>query len=800
MDKAGRILEFEKIRGQLRNFTLTVPGDQMAADLKPSTNLEKVIALQGETSEAAGIILQKNLSFQGCGDLMPYLKRAERGGILNQTELKAIEIFLRSLERVKTYFFRENEMKERFPRLHKFVMEFKIFPDLTSQLEKCLDSKGEIRDNASPRLSSLRSEEKRLQEKIRRSLESFLKAPQYQKYLQENIVTVRHDRYVLPIKQEYRNRFPGVVHDQSASGVTLFIEPLPVLELNNRLRGIKGSIEDEIEKILQKLTQLVSINSEAVISAYEAYGMLDFVLARGHLSISHRAREPLFNKRGYLSIIKGRHPLLPVRSAVPVDVHLGGDFNTLVITGPNTGGKTVTLKTIGLFALMAQCGLHIPADAGTDLGIFEGVWCDIGDEQNIEQSLSTFSGHMMNIIEILQKSGSSSLVLLDELGSGTDPSEGSALAMAILDELHSRGARTVATTHINELKVFAHLNEGMENASMEFDPLTLSPTFRLLIGVPGQSNALTVAGMLGMSSEIIDKARSYISKEFLDLEEVVSGLVEERRKLSQDSGKIEAIKMEMATLLREIEEEKESLKQKRREILKKARDEAGEIVRTIEKKTGEILKALHRIEREKSGREALALGEESRKEMKTLKEELRAHEIREEMQRKPLKRDEIREGQAVYVKSLRCPGEIIRINSDEEIQVQAGVFRINTGLYDLEVYNKKDELKEKQLKKKEEVAKSRALMWEKSGSVSHKLDLRGLNLEEAIIKVEKHLDDAILAGLDRIDLIHGKGTGRLRSGLQEYLQGRNHLQSYRLGDQGEGGSGVTIVYLKKTGE
>ena len=798
MDKAGRILEFEKIRGQLRHFTVTVPGAQMVADLKPFTNMEKIVALQGETSEAAGIILQKNLSFQGCGDLMPYLKRAERGGILNPAELKAIEIFLRSSERVKTYFSRENEMKERFPRIYKLVMEFKIFPELTTQLEKCLDITGEIRDNASSRLSSLRSEEKRLQEKIRRSLESFLKAPHYQKYLQENIVTVRHDRYVLPIKQEYRNRFPGVVHDQSASGVTLFIEPLPVLELNNRLRGIKGSIEDEIEKILQKLTHLVSVNSEGIVSACEAYGELDFILARGQLSISHRAREPLFNQNGYLSIVKGRHPLLPAESAVPVDVHLGGEFNTLVITGPNTGGKTVTLKTIGLFTLMAQCGLHIPADNGTDLGIFEGVWCDIGDEQDIEQSLSTFSGHMMNIIDILRKSGSSSLVLLDELGSGTDPSEGSALAMAILDELHSRGTRTVATTHINELKVFAHLKEGMENASMEFDPLTLSPTFRLLIGVPGQSNALNVAGMLGMSSEIIAKARSYISKEFLDLEEVVSGLVEERHKLSQDSGKIETMKMEIAALLREIEVEKESLRQKRKEILKKARDEAGEVVRATEKKTGEIIKALHRVEREKSGREALQLGEESRKEMKALKEEFRADEIREEMQRKPLNRDEIREGQHVYVKSLRCPGEIIRINSDQEIQVQAGVLRINTGLYDLEVNHKNDVLKEKQLKKKEEGSKSRALMWEKSGSVSHKLDLRGLNLEEAIIKVEKHLDDAILAGLERIDLIHGKGTGRLRSGLQEYLQGRKDLQSYRLGDQGEGGSGVTIVNLKKT--
>ena len=672
MKKTMRILEFEKIREQLQKFTLTVPGAQKVAAMHPLTSIGEITVRQQETSEAAGIILQKNINFRGSSDLMPLFTRAERGGLLGPSELKEIENFLRALESLKNYFLKESEMEERFPRIFKLVQGMQIFPHLTLELEKCLTQGGEIKDSASGLLFSLRSEERSLQGKIRQTLESYLRTPHYQKYLQENIITMRHERYVLPVKQEFRRQIPGVVHDQSASGVTLFIEPLPVLELNNRLRGIKGRIEEEIEKILRRLTTLISNHYPGIISSYEAYGELDYILARGRLSVLHKAREPSLNNRGIIVISKGRHPLLPPEEVVPGDVHLGRDFNTLVITGPNTGGKTVTLKTIGLFTLMAQCGLHIPAAKGTELGIFEDVWADIGDEQNIEQSLSTFSGHMLNIIEILSKAASSSLVLLDELGAGTDPSEGSALAMAILEELHSRGVRTVATTHINDLKVFAHLKEGMENASMEFDPLTLRPSFKLLIGVPGQSNALNVAERLGMPRELTARARSYMRKEFLDLQEAVSGLVEERHRLSADHEKIKELKIELEILSAEITAEKEALKQRRAEMLRKAREEAAEIVRVTRRKTDEILHRLNRAEKENTPAEALVLGQEARQDLKEIQEEIQYALDQEAGEGIPLELEEAREGQEVYIKSLRCRGTIVWALSAGDIQVQAG--------------------------------------------------------------------------------------------------------------------------------
>lgn len=798
MNKAMRILEFEKIREQLRNFTLTVPGALKVEALYPLTVLEKIAGLQQETSEAVGVILQKSVGFKGCGDLMLSLKRAERGGILGPSELKEMENFLRALESLKSYFLNESEMETRFPRLFNLVKEIKIFPHLTSELERCLTLQGEIRDSASNLLSTLRWEERRLQEKIRHSLESYLRKPHYQKYLQENIITVRHDRYVLPVKQEFRSQIPGVVHDQSASGVTLFIEPLPVLELNNCLRGIKGQSEEEIEKILRKLTALIGAHYDAIVFSYQSYGELDFILARGHLSLSYRGREPLLNSRRAIVIFGGRHPLLPAQEVVPVDVHLGGEFSTLIITGPNTGGKTVTLKTIGLFALMAQCGLHVPAAKGTEFGVFEDIWADIGDEQNIAQSLSTFSGHMLNINEILAKASSSSLVLLDELGAGTDPSEGSALAMAILDELHSRGIRTVATTHINELKVFAHLRQGMENASMEFDPQTLRPSFKLLIGVPGQSNALNVAEKLGMPRELTAKARSFVRKEFLDLEEIVSGLVEERHKMSVDNEKIREMKEEMALLLQELKEEKKELEQKRREILKNARQEAGGIIREAQRKTEEILRKLNRAEQEKTGREALVLGQEARKELQAVREEAGGHELREEERGRPLELDEVQEGQDVYIKNLRCAGKITRVLSTGEIQVQAGTLKISTVLDDLQKYDGAKREREKGAReRKDKPYGDQALLWEKSTAVSQRLDLRGLTLEEAILKVEKHMDDSILANLDKIEIIHGKGTGKLRRGLHLYLENKEQVENYRIGGEGEGGNGVTIVSFKK---
>ncbi len=797
MEKALRVLEFEKIRERLGSYTVTATGAQKVVALFPFTAIEKVSAMQQETSEAVSLILQKGLNFQGCGDLLPLFERAVRGSILNPFELEACLDFLRAVELLKAYFSQQENVKERFPLLLNLVHKCRVFPHLTAELQRCLNQHGGINDSASSMLAALRAGEIKVLERINQSLTAYLHTPQYRKYLQENLITVRAGRHVLLVKQEYRNQVPGIVHDQSASGATLYIEPLPAVELNNRLQEIKRKIEAEIEQILRRLTLLVGANVEEIKNSYHLYGELDFILARGHLSLAYAGREPLLNDRGFIDIIGGRHPLLPPGIVIPIDVHLGRDFNTLVITGPNTGGKTVTLKTIGLFTLMSQCGLHIPAKRGTELGVFAGVWADIGDEQDIVQSLSTFSGHMHNIIQILREAGPSALVLLDELGAGTDPSEGSALAMAVLTELHSRGAKTVATTHINELKVFAYQRGGMENASMEFDLQSLSPTFRLLIGVPGQSNALTVVQKLGMAPEIIDRARSYMRKELLNLEEVVSGLMEEKQRYTQDYEKAKESKAKLHYLLQELQKEKEELGRQKREVLARARQEAREMVRSVQRKTEGVFKRLKKAERLQPNKRTLQVIQETRQELKVLREKYNEKIDREGAGGSPLSSQEIKIGQAVYIRSLQCPGKILRVFSGGDIQVQAGALKINTTRDDLEKLKETNEkaVKSGRARKGEVSPGNLALLWEKS-AVSRSIDLRGLTLAEAVLRVEKHLDDSILANLSEMEIIHGKGSGKLRQGLHLYLADKEGVVSFRLGGEGEGGSGVTIVRLQ----
>jgi len=797
MEKTVRMLQFDKIKQRLQGYTLTPAGAERAASLQLLTVPGQVRVLQRQTAEAVAVIRQGLARMERCEEIRPYLKRAERGGLLGPDELFKIMTLLKGIKALKNSFLGDSSLAERFPLITELVSRMEVFTGILSELERCLTGRGEISDSASSYLLSLRKEEKRVQEKIRSTLDSYLRNPQYQKFLQENIVTLRQDRYVLPVKQEFRHHIPGVVHDQSSSGLTLYIEPLPALELNNRLREIRAREEEEIEKILRKLTALVGSRSSEITESFVLYGEVDFILARGHLAVSYEGREPFINEGGYIDIKAGRHPLLPPDEVVPTDIHLGREFDILVITGPNTGGKTVALKTVGLFVLMSQSGLHVPAGAGTDLGVFETVWADIGDEQDIEQSLSTFSGHMVNIIEILKRADSSSLVLLDELGAGTDPSEGAALAMAILDDLYRRGIKTIATTHINEIKVFAHQREGMENASMEFDASTLSPTFRLLIGVPGQSNALTIAEGLGLSAELTGRARSFMRREFLDLEEVVSDLVEERRKLLRDSGEMEAMKQEVGFHLRELEEEKEKIKQKKKEILRKAREEASSLVRSAKKKTDQIVKKMHSAEREKPASQAFAIAEHSRKELKELGKE---YEVEEDWQDhlKEVGLQEIAEGDVVFIRSLRCRGEVIAVLSEKEIHVRAGSLKVNTELSDLGIpAGDRPQRAGPGCFKQDVSAKSSDLLGEKSELIRPTLDVRGLNLEEAAMKVEKYLDDSLLAGLEKVEIIHGKGTGRLRQGLHRYLAAKGDIESYRLGSENEGGSGVTIVYFKK---
>ena len=593
------------------------------------------------------------------------------------------------------------------------------------------------------------------------------------------------------------------MHGQSASGQTLFIEPLPIMDLNNRLQGVRVKIENEIERLLRELSALIRRNGESILLNYQAYGEIDLILARGKFSLQYAGNEPQLNERGYISIRGGRHPLLPPEEAVPVDLYLGDEFYTLLITGPNTGGKTVTLKMAGLFVLMAQCGLHLPARPGSEISLFDGIWADIGDEQDIAQSLSTFSGHMRNIIEIINNAGSRSLVMLDELGAGTDPSEGSALAMAILDELHRRGVRTVATTHINDLKIFAHLHPGMENASMEFDAETLKPTFRLLIGVPGQSNAINVAAKLGMPGAVLEKACSYMRKELLNLDEAVSDLVNAKQKLSRETLEMEEIKEELASRRDGLIDQLSALEQRKKEILARAREEAREMLRSTKHKTDEMIKRLDAAAKEENRSKGQRMAEETRRQVReiydagTLAEPYWKRGEDEGIEKIGL--EQLKAGEAVYVRSLGTMGEIQRVVSAGEIQVCVGTLKVWTGIKDLGMIQGKFQRPggAKENSGKEEKRTDQTLMWDKTAEIRPRIDLRGLTLEDAILKVDKHLDDSILAGLDQLVIIHGKGSGRLREGLRIYLQRKDMDKSIRSGLEGEGGSGVTIVTLVK---
>ncbi len=807
MQKIAQQLEFEKIIERLCNYPTTPLGLEEAKRLEPLHDPQKIAELQAETTEGLKALQRGKLTINACQDILQYVKRARKGSLLTAAELREVGDFLKTIHQLKPAFLKEEGVEEVYPRLWRKVSALTVLPQVVAAIDQAISPHGEVRDQATPLLSSLKKQGRALQEKIRKTLDSYVQSPGYGKYLQDRIITVRQNRYVLPLKQEFRHHIPGVVHDQSSSGMTLFVEPFPVLELNNKLREVDGKVEEEIERILRKLTFFISAHDQDLENNYYGYAELDFIMARGYLSQSYRGMEPTMDPAGNLEIFQGRHPLIPEHEVVPIDVRIGKDFKTLVITGPNTGGKTVTLKTIGLFALMFQSGLHLPAEAGTSMGVYQAVMADIGDEQDIEQSLSTFSGHMSNIIPIihgLEKQRGPLLILLDELGAGTDPQEGSALAMAILDYLHLFDTRTIATTHINDLKVFAHMRAGMENASMEFDPHSLAPTFRLLIGIPGQSNALIIARQLGLSENLVEKARSFMKKEFLDLEQAVSGLVEERKKMSVDAQTLEDKKRLLEKRLEDSAKQWAELKSKRKEYLNQARQEAKAILREAQVKASEALRSIQLAEKEKEKKKHSSMIEASRRQLKALHDQLDVslqREDRETAEYDPVNFEELEKGSPVFIKSLRTRGEVIRLASAEDIQVQVGALKINTTLEDLgmektagtKLANEKDPGPGKTSEK----SGAGALLWQKCASTKPHVDLRGLTLEEALSQLEKYLDDSLLAGLDAVVIIHGKGTGRLRQGIHQHLESWGRSGHYRLGEEDEGGSGVTVVTLRQ---
>lgn len=780
-----KLLEFDKVKQIASKYAVSDLAKTLLLDLKPVADEQMVKKMQRETTE--GVILLKagmNLPVDELPDVRKSIKRASIGGILSPGELLSIAAIMRVSRLMKKAWY--DKGLTDCTVIESIMEKIHLFSSIEERITKIVLSEEEISDDASPRLFSLRKEKKVLLQKAKEKLEFYISSPHYQKFLQEPIITVRNGRYVIPVKQEFRNSIPGVVHDQSASGMTIYVEPMPVLQINNEIRRLGIEENKEIERILKELTVKIADISEYLEETFEAIIRLDFILAKAKFSIDIKGIEPEFNTKGYIRIKKGRHPLLK-GEVVPIDIYLGDDFTILVITGPNTGGKTVSLKTVGLFALMAQSGFHLPCEEGTEMSIFTSVFADIGDEQSIEQSLSTFSAHMKNIKEIVDRANSKSLVLLDELGAGTDPTEGAALAMAILDYFLKIGARVIATTHYSELKAFAYSRDGMENASVEFDLETLSPTYRLSIGIPGKSNAFEIAKRLGLKREIIELGRSFLKMEDIRMEDMLQEIELERKRIRYEREEIEKLKESFLHKLKDLEEEREKLRKCEERIIEKAREKARDIIERARKEAEGVFEKLRELEAQDTKRIRDRIAEEVRKKLRKAREE---YGTKEKPLVKKAKRniaEPLKPGDTVMVESLNQQGFILSMDEKgKNALVQIGAMKINLPVESL--------VKLEQEKKNDRPGATYSLLaMEKTKEVSKQIDVRGLTLEEALLKVEKYLDDASLAGLSNAVIIHGKGTGVLRKGIHDMLRTRKDIKSFRPGNMNEGGLGVTVV-------
>lgn len=786
-----KVLEYDQIRHKLAEKTISPLGRKMAEEIVPVSDFQMVFRRQKETGEARLICSKNAFTPSPVEDINTFLTRVGKGASLSGAELSVILTFLKAVRRWEV-FFKDKDQSELYPALCEMAGQINSCPELLSALERSIDPEGNLMDTASPELASLRRKKNSLQNKIRDKLDDYLRSSSYRRYLQESLVTIRSGRYVLPVKQEYRQNIQGVVHDQSASGATVFIEPLPVVNMQNEVTSLQRREEQEIERILIMLSAKVGAECEKLSLNRSVYSELDFVVARGRLSLEMGGSEPRIyqdNKAG-IYLENAKHPLL-TGEKVPLHLELGDQVQTLVVTGPNTGGKTVALKTIGLLTIMAQSGLHIPAGKETKLTIFDKVRADIGDEQSIAQSLSTFSGHMRNIIEIINESGPRTLILFDELGAGTDPSEGSALAMAILGELTGREALTVATTHINELKLFAQVQEKMQNAAMEFDPDTLTPTYRLLQGVPGQSNAFYIASQLGLPEDVLEKAKTFVHRSHDQVESVIASLVEDQQRFHRDSRQAEIDRSRAELLMEELEKERELLKARREDILTEAREEARDMVKKTKTKTDQLIRELRTLKSETGKQDTLARAEQARQELNELRKETNESEEMEDRAEFGLKEEDLADGVTVYVRSLKQKGEVISFDKEEAL-VQVGAMKVHLPLQELRL--------EKEVAKKEtgdlQSKSPGSYSVSKDISIKNSIDLRGLNLDEARPLVDKLLDNALWAGLNRVDIIHGKGTGKLKQGLRSYLKEHPLVTAFRGGSSSEGGEGVTVVELK----
>lgn len=790
-DKTLRVLEYNKIIEKVAENAESELGKEMVRSIKPSTDIREVQYLQNETEEALKLLIKKGRPpLYGIQDISRELKLAEIGGVLTPGGLLKVSDSLRVTRGLKSYLKEaRDEGITDYPILQELIDSLRVFRDIEDEINNAIISEEEISDNASPALKSIRRQIINKNESIRNKLNSIISSQKYTKYLQDSIVTMREGRYVVPIKAENKRFFQGIVHDQSSSGATLFIEPMAVVELNNELRELEIKEREEIERILRELTSLVADKVEFIRHNLKTLKRIDYIFAKGKYALEIDGINPVLNSEGYINIKKGRHPLLDPKTVVPIDVYIGKDFNTLVITGPNTGGKTVTLKTVGLLTIMAQSGLHIPAEFNSEIGVFEKVFADIGDEQSIEQSLSTFSSHMTNIVGILEEIGPNSLVLFDELGAGTDPTEGAALAMAILDTLLKMDIRTIATTHYSQLKIYALTTDRVRNASVEFDVETLSPTYRLLIGVPGKSNAFEISKRLGLQSYIIEYAKTLVSRENIEFEDVLQAIDKDRRIIEENRQETERLKQELERLKEELETEKEKTRSNREKIITQAREEARRILRNAKEESEVIIKELrdisNEIERDKLKR-IQEIQENMRKSLDEVESKL-SGDILNIKANKEIK--DLKVGETVEVLSLKQTGTVLELPDEEgNVLVQVGIMKVKVHKSTLKRADESDEEKVK--------TKTKRMIINKSSHVKNEIDLRGKTLDEALLELDKYIDDVYLAGLKEAYIIHGKGTGVLREGIKSYLKGHKHIKEYRIGNYNEGGTGVTVIELK----
>ena len=785
--KALKVLEYDKIIQLLADQATSDAGKKKCLELVPMTDKEQIEKAQAQTADALSRIYRKGgISFGGLKDPGFQMKRLEIGGSLNASELLSICTLLEITKRAKAYS-RENRDDIPTDSLDEFFAGLEPLTPLLEEIRRCIIAEDEISDDASPALHNIRRTIRNINDKIHGAMNHLLNNSTTRTYLQDAVITMRNGRYCLPVKAEYKGQVPGMIHDQSSTGSTLFIEPMSVVKLNNDLKEAFLKEQEAIEAVLAELSNLTAQYAPYLLDNYKILVQLDFIFAKANLAKIQNGMAPMFNTEGRIRIRQGRHPLLDPKKVVPIDVHLGDTFHLLIITGPNTGGKTVSLKTVGLFTLMGQAGLHIPAKDRSELAIFDDVYADIGDEQSIEQSLSTFSSHMTNIVSILKHATPQSLVLFDELCAGTDPDEGAALAISILDRLRQDGIRTMATTHYSEIKLYALSTDGVENACCEFSVQTLSPTYRLLIGIPGKSNAFAISSKIGLPDDLIEDARTRITKENENFEDVIADLEQSRLTIEKEQAEINRYKEEAASLKKQLEEKQERLNRNRDRVLQEANQQAAAILKEAKDLADETIRNFHKYGKTHMDASAMEKDREKIRKQMSRAQSKSADQKKEQVNHNVPKK--LRLGDSVKILSMNLKGTVHTLpDAKGNLFVQAGILRYQTNIRDLVLVNEDAPTTGRNIR-----TGAGKLKMSKSLSVSPEINLIGKTVDEALMELDKYLDDAYLAHLKSVRIVHGKGTGALRKAVQGHLKRQKYIKSFHLGEFGEGDAGVTIA-------